>query len=186
MNTKNNQRFQDNEKKIEECLVRMLDTQDISQITVRSICQGANINRTTFYAHYQDVYDLLGKLERKMNGRLIAQYDAKQLKETFFTTAEFLLPFLNFISDHQSFYRACLNKRKSFPIEVGFEPLWNTVVKPNALHNGIASEEEMMCCFVFYQAGFTMCLKHWVDHGCKIPPEQICGYFMNCLNPREN
>ncbi|MDD3229470.1 MAG: hypothetical protein PHE09_09670, partial [Oscillospiraceae bacterium] len=133
MNTKNNQRFQDNEKKIQECLVAMLDTQDIGQITVRSICQMANINRTTFYAHYQDVYDLLDKLEQKMNACLMAQYDASKLYGAFFMTAEYILPFLNFIRDHQSFYRACLNKRKNFPIEVGFEPLWNRAVKPNAL-----------------------------------------------------
>lgn len=181
MNTKNNQRFQDNEKKIEECLVCMLDTRDIGQITVRSICQAANINRTTFYSHYQDVYDLLGKLEQKMNARLMAQYDASKLNGAFFTTAEYILPFLNFIREHQSFYRACLNKRKNFPIEVGFEPLWNKAVKPNALQKGITAEEEMMYYFVFYQAGITMCLKRWVDHDCQEPPEQICNYFMNCL-----
>ncbi len=181
MNTKNNQRFQDNEKKIKECLVCMLDTQDISEITVRSICEAANINRTTFYSHYKDVYDLLDKLEQKTNASLMAQYDASQLNGTFFTTAEYILPFLNFIRDHQSFYRACLNKRKSFPIEVGFEPLWNKAVKPNALQKGITSEEEMMYYFIFYQAGITMCLKRWVDHGCQEPPEQICHYFMNCL-----
>jgi hypothetical protein len=89
--------------------------------------------------------------------------------------------FLNFIQNHQSFYRACLNKRNSFPIEAGFGPLWNRAVIPNALQKGITSEEEMMYYFVFYQAGITMCLKRWVDHGCQEPPEQICRYFMNCL-----
>ena len=181
MNTKNNQRFQDNEKKIEECLICMLDTRDISRITVRSICQMANINRSTFYSHYQDIYDLLDKLEQKMNSHLMAQYDTSKLYGAFFITVEYIMPFLNFIRNHQSFYRACLNKRNSFPIEAGFEPLWNRAVIPNALQKGITSEEEMMYYFVFYQAGITMCLKRWVDHGCQEPPEQICRYFMNCL-----
>ncbi|MBE6829351.1 MAG: hypothetical protein E7519_03990 [Ruminococcaceae bacterium] len=181
MNTKNNQRFQDNEKKIEECLVSMLKTQDISLITVRSICQAANINRSTFYSHYQDIYDLLDKLEKKMNACLIGQYDTVERNGSFFMTAEFFVPFLNFIKCNQSFYRATLNKRKSFPIETGFEPLWNTIVKPYSLHNGITEEEEMMYYFVFYQAGVTMCLKRWVDQGCQVPVEQICSYFLHCL-----
>ncbi len=181
MNKKNNQRFIDNDKKIEECYIRMLDTTDINQITVRSICQAANINRTTFYTHYQDVYDLQDKLQEKMNSRIMALYDINKLTGAFFTTPEYFLPFLNFIREHQSFYRACLNKRTSFPIKIGFEPLWNKAVKPIAIQNGIIAEEEMVYYFVFYQAGITMCLKRWVDHGCQEPAEQIYSYFLKCL-----
>jgi len=181
MNTKNNQRYRDNEQKIEECFIDMLAVQEINQITVRSICQAANINRTTFYAHFQDVYDLLAQLEAKMNSRIMEQYDINKLNGTFFMTAEYILPFLTFIRDHQNFYRACLNKRKNFPIEAGFEQLWNRAVKPNALQKGITSEDEMMYYFVFYQAGITMCLKRWVDHGCQEPPDKLCNYILNCF-----
>lgn len=35
----------------------------LEKITVRELCQKAQINRSTFYAHYQDVYDLSDRLE---------------------------------------------------------------------------------------------------------------------------
>ena len=38
----------------------------VSKITVREICERAQINRSTFYAHYMDVYDLFEKVESQM------------------------------------------------------------------------------------------------------------------------
>jgi AcrR family transcriptional regulator len=181
MNTKNNQRFQEKEAKIQESFIKLLDTKDISQITVSAISQKAEINRSTFYAHFQDVYDLLNKLEITMNQKLISQYESAELNEIFFTSEKFFIPFLEFINKNQSFYRACLQKRKSFPIEEGFEPLWNIVMKPNCLKHGITSEEEMMYYFVYFQAGITMMLKRWVDNGCKEMPQEIWGYLRTCI-----
>jgi hypothetical protein len=43
MNTKNNQRFQDNEEKIQESFIDLLNTKDINQITVRAICENVAI-----------------------------------------------------------------------------------------------------------------------------------------------
>ena len=186
MNTKNNQRFRDNEKKIEVCFINMLNSTDISKITVRSICEEAGINRTTFYAHYTDIYDLLDKLELKMRARIIAQYEEMSPEEIVSATPEYLIPFLTFIKENQLFYKACLHKRTEFPIKTGFEALWNTVVKPRCIKRGITSEEEMMYYFVFYQAGYTMCMKRWVDNGCKESPEELCQYFINCAPKSED
>ena len=49
------------EKRIQEALLELLKVKNIQQITVRAICEMADINRSTFYAHYLDVYDLLEK-----------------------------------------------------------------------------------------------------------------------------
>lgn len=182
MNTKNNQRFQDNDEKIQQSFIELLNTKDINQITVRTICENVNINRSTFYTHYKDVYDLLDKLQVTMNQRIVAQFEGTELEETFFMTDKFFIPFLEYISNNQSFYRACLYKRTSFPINEGFEPLWEKIVKPNCLKRGVTSKEEMMYYFVYFQAGITMVLKRWVDSGCKETPQQIWAYLKNCIH----
>ncbi|MBD7911417.1 MULTISPECIES: TetR-like C-terminal domain-containing protein [Clostridium] len=182
MNTMANKRFQENEKKIQESFISLLNTYDVNQITVRAICEKAKINRSTFYAHYQDVYDLLDRLEIAMNNKIVAQYKGREIDEIFFISDEFFIPFLDFISKNQIFYKACLQKRKSFPISQGFEALWNIVIKPISLKHGITSEDEMMYYFVFFQAGITMVLKRWVDNGCIETPSEISSYIMNCLS----
>ena len=51
---------------LKESFVRLLSEKDISKITIKEICDGADINRATFYAHYSDQYDLLRKIEDEL------------------------------------------------------------------------------------------------------------------------
>ncbi len=47
-------------------LIKLMQNQHISGITVKSICELANVNRSTFYLHYKDQYDLLHQIEQEM------------------------------------------------------------------------------------------------------------------------
>ena len=66
MNTKNNSRSRKTREWLKEALLRLLARRDILDVTVSRLCQEAGVNRSTFYAHYQDIYDLLTKIEEDM------------------------------------------------------------------------------------------------------------------------
>ncbi|MBP1755124.1 MAG: TetR family transcriptional regulator [Firmicutes bacterium] len=51
---------------IKESFIHLLESKDISQITIKEICTNADINRATFYSHYNDQYDLLRKIEEEL------------------------------------------------------------------------------------------------------------------------
>ncbi len=51
---------------IKNSLVKFLKEKPISKITVKEICEDADINRATFYAHYTDQYDLLQRIENEI------------------------------------------------------------------------------------------------------------------------
>ena len=53
-------------KVIKETFLNLLETKDISQITVKEICEIADVNRATFYRYYLDIYDLLEKIEEDL------------------------------------------------------------------------------------------------------------------------
>lgn len=48
---------------IKNTFLELSKTSDIEKITVKAICDHANIHRGTFYYHYLDVFDLAEKLE---------------------------------------------------------------------------------------------------------------------------
>ena len=48
---------------IREALTEMLALKPVGKITVQELIDRANICRTTFYAHYEDIYDLLSEVE---------------------------------------------------------------------------------------------------------------------------
>ncbi len=47
-------------------LVASLQNEHISTITVKSLCDSADVNRSTFYAHYKDQYDLLHHIQQEV------------------------------------------------------------------------------------------------------------------------
>ncbi|RYI27667.1 TetR/AcrR family transcriptional regulator, partial [Bacillus infantis] len=48
---------------LKDSLMKLLKDKQISYITVKEICSLADINRSTFYSHYTDQYDLLDTIE---------------------------------------------------------------------------------------------------------------------------
>jgi AcrR family transcriptional regulator len=51
---------------IKGSLLQLLAQKPIKEITVKEICELAEINRATFYTHYQDPYDLLEQIENEL------------------------------------------------------------------------------------------------------------------------
>lgn len=71
---------------IKNSFVELLKKKPINKITVKEICEMAEINRATFYKHYLDVYDLLDKLEQEFLTELqgnVQQSIQKNFKDTF-------------------------------------------------------------------------------------------------------
>jgi AcrR family transcriptional regulator len=56
---KNDRRIKYTKMMIKQSLVKLLQEKPISKISVKEICETSDINRSTFYAHYTDQYDLL-------------------------------------------------------------------------------------------------------------------------------
>ena len=56
-------RVQTTKKLLREALTSLLADKPIQKITVKELCERAQLNRGTFYAHYKDVYDLLEQIE---------------------------------------------------------------------------------------------------------------------------
>lgn len=48
---------------LKEALIKLMRDKPVSRITVKSICDEADVNRSTYYAHYTDQLDQLEKIE---------------------------------------------------------------------------------------------------------------------------
>ena len=65
MNTRNNIRFQETEKKIKESLLSLLSSKGkIDSISMTELCKKSEINRKTFYSHYQNPLDVLNSIKK--------------------------------------------------------------------------------------------------------------------------
>ena len=69
MEHKTDLRIQKTEKAIRDAFLDIRRKLPLEKIKVRSICQRAMINTSTFYNHYRDVQDLSDKLENELLAR---------------------------------------------------------------------------------------------------------------------
>ncbi len=51
---------------LKNALLSLLENKTIKQITVKEVCEIAELNRATFYTHYADCYDLLEQIENEL------------------------------------------------------------------------------------------------------------------------
>ena len=177
MNTKNNRQFKDSAARMENALLELLRDKPFEKITVRLICERAGVNRSTFYAHYSDIFDMIQQMEIHLRKDLMRSYP--QPGRTVPFSQESFIPFLKFIRRHEDFYRIALKTRRDCPIKQGIDSLWNQIIKPRCTASGILSENEMMFYFAGFQAGFTVILRRWVDCGCKESEHEIARIIHN-------
>ena len=78
-------------KVIRECFFELLKENPLNRITVKAICEKADINRTTFYRYYKDPFDLMEQIENEMltafriHAKATMPIDMKKALETMFS-----------------------------------------------------------------------------------------------------
>jgi len=61
---KNNRRAQYTQQIIQETVLGLLESKPINAISVTEVCAKADVNRTTFYRYYTDIYDCVASIEK--------------------------------------------------------------------------------------------------------------------------
>ncbi|MDD6275413.1 MAG: TetR-like C-terminal domain-containing protein [Clostridia bacterium] len=108
MNTKNNQRTRLSKMLFKNTLIDLLDQKGaISKISVRELCEKAELNRSTFYAHYNEPKDLLIELEEELL-QSTKEHLEKIGAENDLGAHRYILSFLKYIKDNDKFFRTLL------------------------------------------------------------------------------
>lgn len=181
MNVKNNRLNRETDEKIIRTVYRMMtrEHRPIGKITVREICEEADVHRSTFYAHYRDVYDLVEKVEQSMSRQLTGAFFRK-LDENA-PARDCFTEIFAFIREHREFYLYYLTESRQFGV---LQLAWETIRDRAAAVNadpesfGARSAEEMEYHGVFFLTGMTAMVRLWLQRGCREAPETL--YDLMC------
>ena len=66
MEKKEDRRIAMTKRLLKAALIELLKEQDIYHISIRELCERADVNRTTFYKYYGSQFDLLTDMEKDM------------------------------------------------------------------------------------------------------------------------
>lgn len=76
---------------LRDSLLKLLSQKPIKEITVKEICELAQINRATFYSHYKDPFDLLEQIENELFNDISATFMSRQDDITSMTREIFVI-----------------------------------------------------------------------------------------------
>ncbi len=181
MNTKNNQRYQETEKLIQNTLLSLAQEKDIHKVTVRAICEKAHINRSSFYLHYLDIHDLIDKMGREMMKEIGEMMRHSDSVIDFFLDPDSMAQMIGFVKEHRAFFEIYLTHYTATANE-NFSLLWESAAKPYLLdHYGTIDEDEVWYYFSYFKAGFISVLSQWIHRGCPEPPEKLTKIILRNL-----
>ncbi len=161
MNTKNNKRRQATKENIEKTFIELLQTREISQITVSDICKITQYNRTTFYANYLDIYDLADKIRNRLEAEVNELYE----NELFYNCGYDYFKLFQHIKDNQIFYLTYF--------KLGYDSK-HTVDLGSISQKQIGRPTEDLDYHIeFHKAGLNAIIKKWLASGCDKTPEAM-------------
>ena len=95
-------------KMIRESFLELLKEKDISKITVTDIVNKADLNRSTFYAHYMDVRAITEEMENEVIDKMIEILKKFEFKNFFNNPTPLLLEVSRFLESNQETYKILL------------------------------------------------------------------------------
>ncbi|SER44398.1 transcriptional regulator, TetR family [Gracilibacillus ureilyticus] len=159
---------------LKESFLKLLNEKNLSSITVKELCQLADINRSTFYSHYADQYDLLSKMEEEiiddmtlyLNGcNLTKEDEAEQVTEKL----------MEYIVKNKEVCQTLLGGNGN----AGFLQKVMAVAKENIKKSGSLenqlSEDIAEYWSTFIVSGGIYVIKNWLERGMDKTPKEMAG-----------
>lgn len=169
MNVKNNSRYKASSEKIETAFLALCLNNDYDDVTVSQICMEAEINRSTFYAHYDDVNDLMEKIEARFAKGLasIFTFDEGPSHRSF-------IEMFTFIKNNKYFYKAFFNlPDKRISEDDTRDKVLSNLDRKELMQ--AKNETELLYRSSFFGAGIKEICRIWLDRDCKETPTEMAN-----------
>lgn len=180
-------RTQFSKKMIRESLYELMKEKPLNKISVTEICAKADVNRSTFYAYYTDIYDLNQKIIKEFFSlqKKVIKHIKDSIKtktsldaftyEDFYTITYY---YLKTVEENTDLYKFIFNQNTTTSVHASFGKVTYHTVK--GVLNPIIDEsraEELKQAYTFVSGGTTALIMKWIENGCDTPLEEIASYL---------
>lgn len=169
-------RIRKTEEQLTRGLTKLMKEKSIKDITVRELADEVDINRSTFYLHYKDIFDMVEKIENKLAVDVIStmeELSSNRINPT--TLIEFLTDAFETIYSNADLCAVMLSKNGDISFqnklkEIIYQKTFDII--KNRL-DGKASEDEIKVTSGFFIAGILGIVEIWLNDLSTGTPEQM-------------
>ncbi|MHC6179654.1 TetR/AcrR family transcriptional regulator [Clostridium sp. JNZ X4-2] len=163
---------------IRQSFVKLLKQKSISKISIKEICEDADINRATFYAHYRNQYDLLKQIENETIddiNQYLSSYDFKN-KDHIPTIG--IEQILEYIKKNSELFDLLLNSNGDTHFQ---QEIIKIVGRQHFIpikENNFLKKEESEYIFYFLASGSICTIQKWLKEGMEKPINEIAELIL--------
>ena len=165
---------------LRNAMMQLMTEKELKDITVKELCEAADINRGTFYTHYHDIYDLVEQIEEEIFEEISSSILRHSIKQLYPNEAKVFPMFLEIFDYLVNNAQLCIaflgkNKNQSFIdriANVGREQCmeaWKEVYK-------LTDEKAAQYFYSFAVSGCIGILQYWLDQGRKESAQELAQY----------
>ena len=178
MNKKDDLRVIKTRKLIYQTLLELMKEKTFEEIKVSDICSKAMINRSTFYAHYEDKYELLVEFLNDLKEEFKNQLDknSKNLNNREYYI-ELIKLFLEHVESKKEIYNSILiNNRNSIMMDIILSVVNNELLtRINNEQRNAKVPNEIIA--KFYLGGVIYMGITWLNDSSKYTKEEMIEYL---------
>jgi len=164
---------------LESAMVSLLKKHHISKISVTSLCEIADINRSTFYTHYKDQYDLLEQMSRDAVENITLYLDKiTNAGETSVTDAH-LKTILEYAKSNAELFKAFLSENCDTVFQKDIMKLFYVIPMFFSIQ---ASERTSEYLTEFMLAGCISILKRWLLEDMPESTQEMSEMILQVVN----
>lgn len=153
---------------LKTALIELMQEKPFPQITIKELCERADLNRTTFYLHYADQTAVLREIENEATQKTI-EYMKHASPDA--GTVELIERFLNYVKDSPMLFRTLLlsGERASFPPDF----IANTLSEIRANLPSYGDELHEKYVLIFLMEGSAHIITEWLRSDFDLPTAEI-------------
>ncbi len=172
---KTDRRVQYTKRALTDALIGLMRENHISKISVKALCETADVNRSTFYAHFKNQYDLLDHMEAEALADLRARLFAHDESRT-----RNVVKILEYAQENADLFIMLLDESDgSFQRQI-MEMAHLVDLKMSDRQEAIdAANLEYM--YLFAVSGALAMLSHWLKKGTPQPPAEMADLLMRVI-----
>lgn len=176
--------------KMDKALLTLLEKKDFEYITIKEICKEAQVNRSTFYLHYENTVDLLQETMQYNVQHFLTYFDDQEdimsnihqlpLEKLVLIKEDYLNPYLKYVKDNKRLFQTVMKHNETFDSHSAYEKMFQHIFSPIMERYDIA-EKERKYMTAFYVRGIVAVIEEWLKSDCQDSIEEVVGIILKCV-----
>ncbi len=171
---------------MDQALLSLLEKKDLEFITITEITKKAGVNRSTFYLHYDNIYELLEECIENADKKFLnsfavkTPFEIKTKDDAFLLTEEYLIPYLNFCKENKRLLKLAHQKPQLFQNKKAYQKMYDRIFYP-AISQFVKEEPQKIYMLEYFTQGVVGIINKWIDLDCETEIDELVQIIKNCI-----